>query len=93
MFEYPAEIFGAKMREEKFGKGEEQYILYCYDILGGIYSVRFDGIFICSRFDYGEIHSSSYHCLNDFEGFERNAANLVNHVIAYLLEKEQGEDD
>lgn len=91
--EYPAEIFGAKMREEKFGKGEEQYILYCYDIFGGIYSVRFDGIFICSRFDYGEINSSSCHGLNDFEGFERNSANLVNHVIAYFLEKEQGKDD
>ena len=28
-----------------------------------------------------------------FEGFERNAANLVNSVIAYFLEKEQGKND
>lgn len=88
MFEYPAEIFGAKMREEKFGEGEEQYILYCYDMFGGTYSVRFDGFFISSRFDYGEIHSSSCRSLNDFEGFKRNAANLVNLVIAYFLEEE-----
>ena len=32
MFDYPTEIFGAKMREEKFGNGEEHFILYCYDI-------------------------------------------------------------
>jgi len=93
MFEYPAEIFCAKMREEKFGKGEEQYILYCYDIFGGIYSVRIDGYFILSRFDYGEIHSNSFRSRDGFEGFERNAAKLVNKVIAYFLEKEQGKDD
>jgi hypothetical protein len=93
MFEYPAEIFGAKMREEKFGKGEKQYILYCYDIFGGTYIVRIDGFFISSRFDYGEIHASSSRSRDDFEGFERNAARLVNKVIAYFLEKKQGKDD
>lgn len=93
MFEYPAEIFGAKMREEKFGKGEEQYILYCYDILGGTYSVRIDGFFIYSRFDYGDFHSSNFRSRDGFEGFKRNAANLVNAVIAYFLEEEEGKDD
>lgn len=93
MFEYPAEIFGAKMREEKLGEGEEQYILYCYDIFGGTYSVRVDGYFILSRFDYGDFHSSYFRSRDGFEGFKRNAANLVNHVIAYFLEKEQCKDD
>lgn len=93
MFEYPAEIFGAKMREEKFGEGEEQYILYCYDIFGGTYSVRVDGYFITSRFDYGDINSSSFRSRDGFEGFERNAAKLVNKVIAFFLEEEQGNDD
>ena len=93
MFEYPAEIFGAKRREEKFGPVEEQYILYCYDIFGGTYSVRIDGFFICSRFDYGDFHSSYFRSRDGFEGFKRNAANLVNKVIAYILEEEQGKDD
>lgn len=84
MFGYPAEIFGAKMREEKFGAGEEQYILYCYDIFGGTYSVRLDGYFILSRFDYGEIYSSYFRSRDGFEGFEKNAANLVKKVIDFF---------
>ena len=93
MFEYPAEIFSAKMREEKFGEGEEQYIMYCYDMFGGTYSVRVDGYFISSRFDYGEIHSSSFRSRDGFEGFERTAAELVKMVIESFLDKEHGDDD
>ena len=91
MFEYPSEIFGAKMREEKFGVGEDQYILYCYDIFGGTYSVRVDGYFISSRFDYGEIHSSSFRSRDGFEGFERTAAKLVKVVIDYFIENQKEE--
>jgi hypothetical protein len=46
-----------------------------------------------SRFDYGDAHSSSFRSRDGFEGFERNAAKLVNKVIAYFLKKEQGKDD
>ena len=88
MLEYPAEIFGAKLRKEKFGPVEEQYILYCYDMFGGTYSVRVDGCCISSRFDYGDAHSSSFCTCSDFEGFEKNAAHLVQLVIAYYLEEE-----
>ena len=91
MFEYPEEIFGAKKREEKFGVGEEQYVLYCYDIFGGTYSVRVDGYFISSRFDYGEIHSSSFRSRDDFEGFERTAARLVKQVIDCFIENQKEE--
>lgn len=89
MFEYPAEIFGAKMREEKFGKGEEQYILYCYDIFGGTYSVRVDGYFISSRFDYGDTQSSSFRSRDGFEGFEKNAYTLVKLVLDYFIENQK----
>ncbi len=86
MFDYPTEIFGSKMRKEKFGNGEEQYILYCYDIFGGTFSVRVDGYFISSRFDYGDYHSSSFRSRDGFEGFERTAAKLVKLVVDSLLE-------
>ena len=89
MFEYPTEIFGAKMRKEKFGNGEEQYILYCYDIFGGTFSVRVDGYFISSRFDYGDYHSSSFRSRDSFEGFEKTAAKLVKLVLDCIMEEER----
>lgn len=85
MFEYPTEIFGAKKYEKRFGSEENQYIIYCYDIFGGTFSVRCEGCFVVARFDYCDFHSTANRSLDEFEGFEKIASILIKLVLDELI--------
>jgi hypothetical protein len=81
MAKYPTEIFGSKKYEKRYGSGKNQYVIYCYDIFGGTFSVRVERLLIVARFDYGRFHSSVNRTLDEFEGFEKIASMLIKLVL------------
>ena len=81
MAEYPEEIFGAKKYEKRYGIDEDPYIIYCYDVFGGTFSVRVETLYVVARFDYGRLHSSVNRSLDEFEGFEKIASMLIKLVL------------
>lgn len=81
MAKYPTEIFGAKKYEKRYGIGESPYIIYCYDIFGGTFSVRVEKLMVVARFDYGRFHSSANRSLDEFQGFEKIASMLIKLVL------------
>lgn len=93
MAEYPAEIFGAKKYEKRYGIDQYPYIIYCYDVFGGTFSVRVETLYVVARFDYGRFHSSVNRSLNEFEGFEKIASVLIKLVIDGMINwKESGNE-
>lgn len=91
MAEYPTKIFGAKKYEKRYGSGKRPYIIYCYDVFGGTFSVRVERLFVTARFDYGGFHSSANRSLDEFEGFEKIASVLIKLVLDGMInEKESG---
>lgn len=88
MAKYPKEIFSAKKYEKRYGNGESQYIIYCYDIFGGTFSVRVERLLVVARFDYGRFHSSANRSLDEFEGFEKIASMLIKLVLDEVINEE-----
>ena len=83
--EYPTQIFGANKYEKRYGVDESPYIIYCYDVFGGTFSVRVENLSVTSRFDYGRFHSSANRSLNKFEGFEKIASMLIKLVLDEVI--------
>ena len=88
--EYPTQIFGAKKYEKRYGEGCP-YIIYCYDVFGGTFSVRVENLSVTSRFDYGRFHSSANRSLNKFEGFEKIASMLIKLVLDEVTNEKESE--
>lgn len=83
--EYPTQIFGAKKYEKRYGIDGSPYIIYCYDVFGGTFSVRVEKLLVVARFDYGRFHSSANRSLYKFEGFEKIASMLIKLVLDEVI--------